>query len=600
MLWVLTDACYRGKLKEVIHLLSGDHVDVNEFFKVPRLDVQWTPLTSAAMGGQTTLVKILINRYGARVDNPNTRGMTALTAAAFAGFPESCQILLDHGANIEAPGLRGETALIGAASGGHGTTVDLLMKHGANIEAVDNDGRTALMKAAKFGCTGTVDLLVTRYGADCSVKDKDGMTAQMIAAGEGNDDVATLIGTLSTCPQIFMARKTLDELYKNVEAALDRQLVAETKMDELVRQLCDDDKIMLEKKKETAIQRHMESEDLLVDYQRQLIQAADGSEDEILVLFNEAVEIVQENTAQTEAEMMSFVHLVEDVSAKLDRYGEIKEEVNATKQRFSKVKIAIEGFTDRFDGHIALLSRQSKESGRTAEEIAAFNEQITLLQMLQEWSAGEKARVGLAGGDHEGALRASGPWKEVEECEEDICSATKTKPISGCLSRLEAHLESLKSIEEAVRRLELEFAHPNGDQAMEPKNLVGPPDDADGTNNENTAKDADNTDTAKDAKGAKDANDIKVADNAPADKVCAAVEKDEIGSSSTFSSIDAMDPSQVLGLLEIKLDGETYATRAPRRSHRSWQMTKRSSAERSADLNTAEKIAGLLQKSKMK
>ena len=110
MLWVLTDACYRGKLKEVIHLLSGDHVDVNEFFKVPRLEVQWTPLTSAAMGGQTTLVKILIDRYGARVDNPNTRGMTALTAAAFAGFPEICQILLDHGANIEAPGLRGETA----------------------------------------------------------------------------------------------------------------------------------------------------------------------------------------------------------------------------------------------------------------------------------------------------------------------------------------------------------------------------------------------------------------------------------------------------------------------------------------------------------
>ena len=59
-----------------------------------------------------------------------------------------------------------------------------------------------------------------------------------------------------------------------------------------------------------------------------------------------------------------------------------------------------------------------------------------------------------------------------------------------------------------------------------------------------------------------------------------------------------MDASQVLGLLEIKLDSEAYATRAPRRSHR-WQMTKRSSAERSADLNTAEKIADLLQKSKL-
>ena len=223
VLWVLTDACYRGKLKEVIHLLSGDHVDVNEFFKVPKLDVQWTPLTSAAMGGQTTLVKILISKYGARVDNPNTRGMTALTAAAFAGFPEICKILLDNGANIETPGLRGETALIGAASGGHGTTVDLLMKRGADAEAVDSDGRTALMKAAKYGCMGTVDLLLTRYGADCTVRDKDGLTAEVMAKEEGYDDVAQLIGTLSACPEIFEARKRLDEMYKKVEAALDVQ-----------------------------------------------------------------------------------------------------------------------------------------------------------------------------------------------------------------------------------------------------------------------------------------------------------------------------------------------------------------------------------------
>ena len=567
VLWVLTDACYRGKLKEVIHLLSGDHVDVNEFFKVPRLDVQWTPLTSAAMGGQTTLVKILINRYGARVDNPNTGGMTALTAAAFAGFPETCQILLDHGANIEAPGLRGETALIGAASGGHGTTVDLLMKHGANLEAVDNDGRTALMKAAKFGCTGTVDLLVTRYGADCSVKDKDGMTAQMVAAEAGNEDAAKLIGTLSTCPQIFTARKTLDDLYKKVEAALDRQLASETKMDELTRQLCEEDKVTLEKKKETSIEKHIESEDLLVDYQRRLMEAAGGGEAEMLALFKEAVKIVEENTGQAEAEMLSFVDLVEDFADKLDRYAAIKEELNAIKQRiFAEKHIMMVGI-DQYKPQSAQFS--------------------ALLGILQLWVAGGgDGGSGQADGDRvtrrdperKEALHGSALMKEFEECEKEMSSSTKTKAIAEFLPRLEACLESLKSVDEQLDRMDLEFSSHVGKKAVGPENRVAPPDVANGAN------------------GAADA------DNAPTDKVCAAVKKDGTGPSSIRSSIAAMGASQVLGLLEIRMDSEAYTTRAPRRSHR-WQMTKRSSAERSAErsagLNTAEKIADLLQKSKL-
>ena len=584
MLWVLTDACYRGKLKEVIHLLSGDHVDVNEFFKVPRLEVQWTPLTSAAMGGQTTLVKILIDRYGARVDNPNTRGMTALTAAAFAGFPEICQILLDHGANIEAPGLRGETALIGAASGGHGTTVDLLMKNGANVEAVDENGRTALMKAARFGCTGTVDLLVTRYGADCSVKDNDGMTAQMHATDEGKEDVATLIGTLSACPEIFEARKTLDDLYKKVEAALDRQLVAESKMDELTRQLCNEDKLMLEEKKEKSIEKHIESEDLLVDYQRRLIQAGDGGAIELSgpgpMVFKEAVDIVEENTRQAEAEMLSFVHLVEDISGKLDRYGVIKEELTATKER-------ILASADWLEGLIASLPEWTNEQGSNVERnVNALKEQVGVLRILRGYvTAGGDGAVGRAGENSATKKIPEGEEdafeKMVELCEKEVRNAAKTKPVAEFLPRLELYLTSLKSLEKTLEEskltIDLGFTFADGGKTAGPVNRVGPPDGSQDDRDATAGSDAD----------------------VPADNMSAAAEeKDGIGSSSACLSINAMDASQVLGLLEIKLDSETYAAKAPRRSHRSWQMTKRSSADRSADLNTAEKIADLLQKSK--
>ena len=599
VLWVLTDACYRGKLKEVIHLLSGDHVDVNEFFKVPRLDVQWTPLTSAAMGGQATLVKILITKYGARVDNPNTQGMTALTAAAFAGFPEICQILLDHGANIEAPGLRGETALIGAASGGHGATVDLLMKHGANIESVDNDGRTALMKAAKFGCTGTVDLLVTRYGADCSVRDKDGKTAQMIAAEEGNGDVSKLIETLSTCPNIFEARKILDDLYKKVEAALDLQLAAEAKMDELMRQLCEEDKKMLVDKKEASIMKHIESEDLLVDYQRRLLEAG-NAEEHNPTMFKEAVEIVTRNTRATEEEMLGFVRLVNDISNMLKKYAEIKEEFSEIKKQMTEAasdavnlieqtELAIREQREPEPEEVERFTEMMEGVAKEVKDIKTICFVIQGLQRVMERYPDSEEILEDVGATCENLCGEGGLPRALTmsllNFEKSMNDATKNWPLTRFLPLLEEYLATVKSfVAEETPNL--------ADRLGKVQNIM-----------KLLEKPSRGCETGRQAaSGSKSSGPDSCAPSAdhPPTETSA-----DAASESSCSTIGAMDTSQVLGLLEIKLDGDTYrnrqgkGVRAHRRSHRNWQATKRSSSEIAADLNTAEKIADLLSKSRI-
>ena len=557
---MLTDACYRGKLKDVIHLLSGDHVDVNEFFKVPKLDVQWTPLTSAAMGGQTTLVKILINKYGARVDNPNTRGMTALTSAAFAGFPDICQVLLENGANIEAPGLRGETALIGAASGGHGTTVDLLMKHGANIEAVDFDGRTPLMKAAKFGCTGTVDLLVTRYGAAFGATDKDGMTAEMIAREAGKEDVAKLIGTLSACPDIFEARKKLDELYKKVEAALELQLEAERKLEEYKRHLCEEETSAMMKRKEQTIMEHIMSEDLLVDYQRRLMEAGAVGEDGKRgrldpALVKEALESVEKNTRETEAKMLDFVNEVEEIGVKLEKLSDCTKGLAACRKEMETVA----SWNDWVSKQLVAMGGAGTDT-TTSDSMARMMDRMQKLSEMSE---------------------------NVWEMHGLVTDMKGIKKLDFMVAKSEAALQTSlqyvavsKEVQEALSEL------------MEMYKQV--------------------VDGIEPDHGSMRRGDAKEGDIAAAGEDSTSSEATTHASAASATA-GAMETAQMLDLLSIKLDGDTYrkgslasgkdkrfedGKRAARRSHRNWQLTKDTDSEIAAQHQAAHKIADLLQKSK--
>jgi ankyrin repeat protein len=107
-----------------------------------RDNANWTPILSAARGGHTEIVKMLLER-GA---NPNVvehgnGNMTPLIWAAALDNLECVQMLLDHGADVNASTTQGYTALMQAAQNGTPGTVKVLLDHGANL---GNQGRTAL------------------------------------------------------------------------------------------------------------------------------------------------------------------------------------------------------------------------------------------------------------------------------------------------------------------------------------------------------------------------------------------------------------------------------------------------------------------------
>jgi ankyrin repeat protein len=137
------------------------------------ITVGTTPLIRAAKAGDNGAVKLLL-AHGARVDLPNSLGITPLMAAAGIGSTtidirarfrneEQCietgKLLLAAGANINAARDNGQTALHGAALWGWTAYVQFLADNGANLLAADRDGMKPLdIAMGKVGGTGRFGL----------------------------------------------------------------------------------------------------------------------------------------------------------------------------------------------------------------------------------------------------------------------------------------------------------------------------------------------------------------------------------------------------------------------------------------------------------
>jgi ankyrin repeat protein len=116
----------------------------------------------------------LLLAHGARVDLPNSLGITALMAAAGNGSTtidirarfrnedqciEVATLLTGAGADVNAARDTGQTALHGAALWGWNGFVRFLAQHGANLQAADRDGVKALDVAlGRGGPTGRVGI----------------------------------------------------------------------------------------------------------------------------------------------------------------------------------------------------------------------------------------------------------------------------------------------------------------------------------------------------------------------------------------------------------------------------------------------------------
>ena len=99
-------------------------------------------LVIASSAGHDTEIRILVN-LGADV-NFMSRGNIPLTAASKRGQLETVKILLKYGARINEPDRGGETALMKAASTGNPDIVRLLVERGADLNIRSSAGNTAL------------------------------------------------------------------------------------------------------------------------------------------------------------------------------------------------------------------------------------------------------------------------------------------------------------------------------------------------------------------------------------------------------------------------------------------------------------------------
>jgi len=127
------------------------------------------------------------------VNKVDANGRTALMMAAFEGFAEVVELLLDHGSEVDRRDGAGRTALMYASSGPFPQTVELLIQRGADINLIDTtEGWTALMFAASEGHQPVVDALL-RHGANLEIADQDGDKAIDHARYRGQIHIVALL-----------------------------------------------------------------------------------------------------------------------------------------------------------------------------------------------------------------------------------------------------------------------------------------------------------------------------------------------------------------------------------------------------------------------
>ena len=117
----------------------------NESSVEPRGPFENTPLHSAAFYGYLEMVQVLLD-YGVDFDAENSYRCTPLDFASHGRHnePRVVQLLIEHGADPNARDVKGSTPLHTASGGRMIEIVRLLIEHGANVEVKDNEGRTPL------------------------------------------------------------------------------------------------------------------------------------------------------------------------------------------------------------------------------------------------------------------------------------------------------------------------------------------------------------------------------------------------------------------------------------------------------------------------
>jgi uncharacterized protein len=158
----------------------------------PKLD-----FFSSCVAGRLRAVTDEIDRDGSLLKAHSGDGWTPLHLAAFFGYPDLANTLLDRGADVNTRSTNSmkNTPLHAAAAGGNVELVRLLLERGADANAVQEGGWTALHAVAQSGNREMVELLLA-HGARVNARAENNQAALDLALTKGHQEIARLLEEL--------------------------------------------------------------------------------------------------------------------------------------------------------------------------------------------------------------------------------------------------------------------------------------------------------------------------------------------------------------------------------------------------------------------
>ncbi|CAL2039908.1 unnamed protein product [Caenorhabditis brenneri] len=155
-------------------------------------NIQGTPpLWAAAAAGHLSIVKLLVEKGKADVNQFTNTRSTPLRGACYDGHLDIVQYLIDNGADPRIPNRHGHSCLMIAAYRNKIEVVKLLLKAGIDPNDKTERGNTALHDAAESGNVEIIKILLESGGV--VMKDKLGVDPLLGAALSGYKDVVNLL-----------------------------------------------------------------------------------------------------------------------------------------------------------------------------------------------------------------------------------------------------------------------------------------------------------------------------------------------------------------------------------------------------------------------
>lgn len=158
----------------------------------PKLDV-----FTLCVAGHSSDVLAEIEKAPELLEGHSSDGWTPLHLAAFFGWAELANVLIDKGAIVDSRSTNSmkNTPLHAAAAGGGTALVDLLLKRGANPNLTQEGGWTALHAAAQSGNRPMAETLLAN-GANINQRADNNQTPLDMALLKGHQDLVELLEQL--------------------------------------------------------------------------------------------------------------------------------------------------------------------------------------------------------------------------------------------------------------------------------------------------------------------------------------------------------------------------------------------------------------------